>query len=69
MSLDRLAKAELVAEAALDRKALDLVALDARGIASFADTFVLVAGGGTAQLAVDAGGRYSLHYRQPPRGR
>ncbi len=48
--LDRLAKAEVVAEAALDRKALDLVALDAREITSFADTFILASGTSSRHL-------------------
>ena len=42
--LDRLSKASVVAEAALDRKAEDLVALDVREVVSFADTFILATG-------------------------
>ncbi len=41
---ERLARAGLVVEAALDRKAEDVVALDAREVASFADSFVLATG-------------------------
>ncbi len=41
---ERLAKAEAVVDAALDRKAQDVVALDVRGQSSFADTFVLATG-------------------------
>lgn len=42
--LEGAAKALLVAEAARDRKAGDLVALDVRELSSFADTFVLATG-------------------------
>jgi ribosome-associated protein len=41
---DRVARARRIAEAALDRKAQDLVALDVRELTSFADTFLLVSG-------------------------
>lgn len=41
---DRVARAEAIAEAALDKKALDLVALDVREVTSVADTFMLVTG-------------------------
>jgi ribosome-associated protein len=41
---ERLIKAVKIAQAACDLKAEDLVALDARGVASFADTFILVTG-------------------------
>jgi ribosome-associated protein len=45
MSADeRLMKVVKIAAAAYDRKAQDLVALDARGVASFADTFILATG-------------------------
>jgi ribosome-associated protein len=45
MSTDeRLMKLVKIAAAAYDRKAQDLVALDARGVASFADTFILATG-------------------------
>jgi ribosome-associated protein len=45
MSVDEpISRARLVVEAALDRKARDVVALDVRGIASFADVFVLATG-------------------------
>jgi ribosome-associated protein len=37
----RLARASRVAEAALDRKALDLVALDVSELTSYADTFII----------------------------
>lgn len=38
---ERLARANRVAEAALDRKAVDLVALDVSELTSYADTFVI----------------------------
>lgn len=41
---DRLARALLVMEAALARKAEDVIGLDVRELASFADTFVLATG-------------------------
>ncbi len=41
---DILAKTSAIVEAALDRKAEDVVALDVREVASFADTFVLATG-------------------------
>ncbi len=41
---ERLTKAIRIAEAATGRKAENLVALDARGVASFADTFILATG-------------------------
>lgn len=45
MSADeRLMKLVKIAAAAYDRKAQDLVALDTRGVASFADTFILATG-------------------------
>lgn len=43
--LDRLAKARLVIEAALEKKAEEVVALDVRESVSFADTFVIATGG------------------------
>jgi ribosome-associated protein len=43
-ALDRLAKARLVVDAALERKALDVVALDVRELTSYADTFVIASG-------------------------
>ncbi len=42
--LGRLEKAQCVVEAALELKAQDVVALDVRNVASFADTFVLATG-------------------------
>jgi len=42
--LDRIAKAVLIAEAAQDRKADDLVGLDVRNLSSFADTFIIATG-------------------------
>jgi len=41
---DRAVRARLVLEAALDRKAEDVMGLDVREVASFADTFVLATG-------------------------
>jgi ribosome-associated protein len=38
---ERIARANRVAEAALDKKALDLVALDVSALTSYADTFVI----------------------------
>jgi len=38
---ERLARANRVAEAALDRKAIDLVALDVSALTSYADTLVI----------------------------
>ena len=38
---ERIARANRVAEAALDRKAADLVALDVSGLTSYADTFII----------------------------
>ena len=42
--LDRLGKAALIVEAALERKAERVVGLDVREISSFADTFILATG-------------------------
>ncbi len=42
--LDRIAKAALIAEAAQERKADDLVGLDVRKLSSFADTFIIATG-------------------------
>ncbi len=42
--VDRVARAELIAGAALDKKALQLVALDVHVVTSVADTFILVTG-------------------------
>ena len=42
--LDRLAKAVLIADAAQERKANDVVGLDVREISSFADTFIIATG-------------------------
>ena len=42
--LGRLEKARCVVEATLELKAQDVVALDVRSVASFADTFVLATG-------------------------
>ena len=41
---ERLAKAAVIVEAAEERKGLDVLALDVREVASFADTFVLATG-------------------------
>lgn len=43
-ALDRLVKVELIVEAALERKADDVVGLDVRKISSFADTFIIATG-------------------------
>jgi ribosome-associated protein len=39
---ERLVKVTAIAEAALDRKAIDVVALDVREVTSFADTFLII---------------------------
>jgi len=41
---DQMSRANLIAEAALDRKALELVALDVSKLTSVADTFILATG-------------------------
>ena len=46
----QLSKARTIAAAALDLKAERLVALDVRGVASFADTFVLATGRSDRQV-------------------
>ena len=43
-NLDRIAKAALIAEAAQERKADDVVGLDVRNFSSFADTFIIATG-------------------------
>lgn len=43
--LGRLEKARIIVEAALDRKAEDVLALDVRELVSFADSFVIATGG------------------------
>ncbi len=48
--LGRLEKARAIAEAALDRGAEDVVALDVRGVASFADTFIVATGRSDRQV-------------------
>jgi len=48
--MDRLEKAQCIADAASNRKAEDLVALDVREIASFTDTFVFATGGSDRQV-------------------
>ena len=42
--LDSKQKAELIVQAARDKKAEDVIALDVRGISSFTDTFVIATG-------------------------
>jgi len=42
--LDRIAKAVLIADAARERKAENLVGLDVRDFSSFADTFIIATG-------------------------
>jgi ribosome-associated protein len=48
--MERLTKAELIAEAVSERKGEDLVVLDIREVASFADTFILVTGTSDRQV-------------------
>ena len=47
--LERVRKADAIGEAALARKAQDLVALDVRELTSYADTLVLATGGSDRQ--------------------
>lgn len=47
---DRLEKARLLVEAARERKAEDVVALDVREVSSFADTFVIATGRSDRQV-------------------
>ena len=47
---DALIKVARAAEAAADRKAEDIVALDMRGLTSFADVFLLATGRSTRQV-------------------
>lgn len=47
---ERIARAALVVEAALQRGAEDVVALDVRDVTSFADTFVLATGRSDRQV-------------------
>jgi ribosome-associated protein len=44
VALDRLQKARIIVEAALDKKAEDVLILDVREVVSFADTFVIATG-------------------------
>jgi len=50
MSLERLEKAKLIVDAAIERKAQRPVALDVREVTSYADTFVVVSGRSTRQV-------------------
>lgn len=43
--LERLEKVRLIVEAAIDKKAEDVLALDVRELVSFADSFVIATGG------------------------
>lgn len=47
---DQLARACVLASAALDRKAEDLIALDMRGLTSLADTFLIASGSSDRQV-------------------
>ena len=47
---DAVALARRLAEACLERKAEDVLAVDARGLTSFADTFVVASGGSDRQV-------------------
>lgn len=47
---EQLARARLLANAALDRKAEDLLALDVRGLTSLADTFLIASGSSDRQV-------------------
>ena len=47
---EQLARARLLANAALERKAEDLLALDVRGLTSLADTFLIASGGSDRQV-------------------
>jgi ribosome-associated protein len=48
--VDRLTKALLISEAALDRKAQNVVGLDVREVSSFADTFIVATGSSDRNL-------------------
>lgn len=48
--LDRMQRAELLGQAALDRMAEDLIALDVRGVTSFADTILMATGRSDRQV-------------------
>ena len=48
--LDSMEKARIAADAALDVKALDVVALDVREVSSFADVFVIATGRSDRQV-------------------
>jgi ribosome-associated protein len=48
--MNAMEKAQLVVDAALERKAEDLVALDVRGVSSFADVFVIATGRSDRQV-------------------
>jgi ribosome-associated protein len=47
---DQLARASVLANAAIDRKAEDLIALDMRGLTSLADTFLIASGSSDRQV-------------------
>jgi ribosome-associated protein len=47
---DQLARARVLASAALDRKAESLIALDMRGLTSLADTFLIASGSSDRQV-------------------
>ena len=47
---DQLARARVLANAALERKAEDLIALDMRGLTSLADTFLIASGSSDRQV-------------------
>ena len=47
---DQLARASVLASAAIDRKAEDLIALDIRGLTSLADTFLIASGSSDRQV-------------------
>ena len=66
---ERLMKAVKIAEAATDRKAEDLVALDARGVASFADTFILATGNSDRHVRSIADAIQEAMSAQVPLGR
>ena len=75
---ERIAKASLVVEAALERKAEDVIALDVRAVTSFADTFVLATGRSDRQVraiaeaileAIEAHGERALGIEGKQEGR
>ncbi len=68
--LDRVDKAVLIAEAAENRKAEDVVGLDVREVSSFADTFIIATGTSDRHVRsiADAIGAALKDRGEPPMG-